>query len=374
MQTLTLNIGDVVTVSVKGKPDLTWYQIYITERTPKINPIIINPEVIWFANDSRAIGTPILNYYFNTKGIHIHNYTPRIITQSFNSANIFEGISKESLDYQISDDGQYIYTEGFKYVPLHRSQENQESTFTKNKNDYKKSVNVNIGATFPLDPKMKTQGRFDFGYKKDNEQRVSSDSYNWYESKKVFSYQIHIEDYGRLRMDPNFLDYLDGMEAGRYTAKDFVAKYGTHYPESIEYGGQYSKNVSIEKDDYFQSEKEDWNIGIGASISKSGTKTISQTEGGLTVKGDNKSSQVASVDLDFGETEEQAERNLLQKTKRQALYIGGSGIGDDWSVGPNDATPVKLKTNQIDALFFPHKHKNKWTENICGKWRNAVRA
>ena len=370
---LDLNIGDVVTVSVPGHDELTWYPIYITEQVPKADPIIINPNVVWFTNDSRSVGTPVLNYYYNTRGIHIHDFDPQIVSSSFTTSRIFEGISKDCIDYELSDNSQFIYTEGFFYADNNSADENVASTLTRNKDDYKRSFHAKLGASFPIPKAKGVKGSFDFGYKKTNQQTLGNTSYNWSESKKVFTYDILIQDISRVRMHPDFLDYIEQMAKNRHTVQDFVKKFGTHYPTKISYGGQYFKYVSMEATDYAQAEKEGWNVGLGAKKSKDGTKTVKRTRGGWTETGSNESSQVASIDLQFGEETETSEQNQLKKTRRKAMYIGGTGLGDNWSVSPDNATAVKVEIARIEELFYPHILKNDWTESKCMQWRDAIR-
>jgi len=371
----SLNIGDVVTVSVKDKPDLTWYPIYITEQTPKVNPIVINPKLALGNTDSRELGISPLNYYYNTKGMHIRDYDPQNVAGSFKKFDIFEGISNECIDWNQSQNGQYIITEGFHYDRVTKAAETNESTLTQNRDDYKKTFHVNLETAFPI-PKAPpgTKGSIDFGYEKTNQQTLSNTSYNWSASKKVFSYEMSVKDLGRLRMDQDFLDYIEAMAKNRYTVEEFVEKYGTHYPEQILYGGQFVKYISMEKDDYYEAEREDWNVGLGVSKSEDGTKTRTETPGGYTESGSSGSSQVMDIKLDFGETTETAARNLLKKSKAQAFYLGGSGFGEDWEVKADNATAVKVKTNRISELFYPHILKNDWTVDKCKTWRDAIRA
>lgn len=371
---LDLNIGDVVTVSVPGHDALTWYPIYITEQVPEADPIIINPNVVWFANDSRSVGTPVLNYYYNTRGIHIHDFDPQIVSSSFTTSRIFEGISKDCIDYELSDNSQFIYTEGFFYEDNNSADENGAHTLTRNVDDYKKSFHVKLGASFPIPKTPGAKGSFDFGYKKTNQQTLGTTSYNWSESKKVFTYDILIQDISRVRMHPDFLDYIEQMAKNRHTVQDFVKKFGTHYPTRISYGGQYFKYVSMEATDYAQAEKEGWDVGLGAKLSKDGTKTVKRTRGGWTETGSNESSQVASIDLQFGQNTTTSEQNQLKKTRRKAMYIGGTGLGDNWSVSPDNATAVKVEIARLEELFYPHILKNDWTESKCKKWRDDIRA
>jgi len=358
-----VKIGDRYEAWINNKED-THIPIYITDLN---DPVFIYGNIRISDNTTMTTNYKSIDYEVNRCGVDILKYNPMNLSKGFNSTEfaIFKELNdRDDTDY--SAVGNKIFKRGFNYSSgINTSFGSNDVTMTYGYNSFAKSWSLNVSGKGVIKG-VDVAGSF--GYSEEEFSERSNESIYAVAKKGFHSHSFSVDPIEALLDDKFKSAVLNVIDLAR--ANEFIRQYGTHYPTSILYGGQYSAYLKMGRNEYSTAKR--FGIDVGAEVGKSTVRKVKSKD----VAG-KKTTQSEGHDygakVNFGYSQGSTEHSIFSKTQSKYYMVGGAGGMDDWSIDETNAAPVDSDLDFIYTLIDPRIFKDDTDPYRLFKVRGLVR-
>lgn len=263
---------------------------------------------------------------------------------------VFERLDTRGRDYVVQD-GNIIHKEGFAYVALDEGWGSSETEFHSSTRSFleKFSLGIQLGASKGKNDK-KAAGNISGSYSKMTKD-VTKDRRAWTITRQdIVKYRVAKDGTNQklsaefvlavrtLSDVPNYTaDQIKASAAARADLKNttleydrFIAKWGTHYPTEINYGGMYLGIRSMTESQVVKAISEGWDLKVEAQMPTGSANTKGTGE--------------------YGQKTIKTNSDLDRHSKSKYQYRGGEGGLNNWNVN-DGAQPVSIKLARLHLLL-----------------------
>lgn len=362
---LNVTEGDRLIVNVPGYDEYGSEPIYISARN-KDKTINIFTRKNYQTFNAIITKTEILVLHQNLTGMDIADYDPLNVTGSFKSNNIFRDIETSSFDYDLS--GGKIVPSGFNYTGSDNIVKGEDNVMQyKNSHDFQESMSAGLQVEVPV--KAVTVGAgFTFKSLKKESHEVNDIFYSSTVQYDGFTVSLLPENLRRVQLTEGFKNAVKSINNKADAKRNIINIYGSHYPETVTYGGYWKSWKQVSQRDYLQLEKKGVDVNLSVKVATPG-KQIEKTyppKGGHSYKakkvttGSTDSSSKGNGAFSFSHETTEESKSMLSSSKGNYNSVGGYG---------DEAAAIKAKLKLISHLVYPDIFKDGSTEKMLKQKR-----
>jgi hypothetical protein len=305
----------------------------------------------------------MLNIDPNLFGVDTTVLNTKNLVTSMGKKQIFERLDiSRGIDYETQPP--YLIKVGFNYAAYPLTVSTNGSRMSYGYSSYSSSWNIAASGSFPVKAVDVSGG---FGYGETNSNQSSTTDVYTYSRHQVLTHQVAVTP-TKAYLNPEFVDRVRKVTDAA-SADQLIRDYGTHYPETIFYGGDLSSYLRMTSTDYTKANS--MNLDVQAAVEVS-TPTTKQQKG----YGKTTTSQGSSYGgkMNFSMNTNQEQRSLLEKSESQCKVIGGEYTASgDYTVNEANSAPLVVSLTRIDELIDPKVFKDDTDPAILFKIRNLVK-
>lgn len=259
---------------------------------------------------------------------------------------IFERLTNNSYQWE-KYDGQYYHPNFFNVIPYNQGG-GDESTdmytsaeaFTKNT-----SIEVGISGKTPKGTSASVEGSWnEFTAENSSERNFYASSY-----KENLIYKVLLAE---PRLTSTFINDAINLLKNPTGTKQFVEKYGTHYPEDITYGGRITTLFKMNQSTYSRLHEEGFTVS--ASIKQGLTQSRNLLLSGNGISDKNSTSEGFAVTGGGGVSNSESFQSALSTSRMYYYYQGGKANSpSQWVLRDDgrDSRAIKINFGKLSDLI-----------------------
>ncbi len=337
-------LGEGFTVDLND-PTITHRKIYIVDLDQTIF-IYGNVSMKDFAGYGMTFSA--LNFDPNLYGVDSTILNTKNVMLTMNKAQIFERLNSTlGIDYETQPP--YLIKMGFNYAGLPLTISTGKARTSYGYSAYSAGWNIGGSGKFPVKA-VDISGGFGYGETQSN-QSSTMDVYT-YSRHQAITHQVVVSP-TKAYLDPVFIDRVKRINSAA-AADQLVMDYGTHFPETVFYGGDLSSYLRMSSVDFTKANS--MNLDVEAAVEVS-TPTTKEQKGYSKTKTSQGSTYGGK--LNFGMNNSQEQRSLLEKSESQCRVIGGEySPSGEYMVNEGNSAPLAVSLKRLDELIDPRVFKD----------------
>ncbi|MEZ4952796.1 MAG: MAC/perforin domain-containing protein [Saprospiraceae bacterium] len=275
---------------------------------------------------------------------------------------IFEDFKIGDTDYELAGNNrEYIIKKGFEGVFRRERKWQEETKMVYGESNFQQSFAGDIAVSIGMDKIGKAMNSFSF-----TRSTTKTSSYkNIYTFSRgtVLMYSVAV-DAAIAKLDQGFVEAAkalpvpmqvpNGLNAAKadptFSAyREFVAQWGTHFAQRIEYGGFKIAGMEMTEETYGEVLKQNYNARQQLEANIKGIEV--------------------GTDRGFGYGQSEGFKNITSNSKHFYHYKGGDGNPENWTVSPDNVQPIGVQLMRLHELFKPEIFKDGSNEETLAPQR-----
>jgi hypothetical protein len=359
IENVTVREGDRITIDLPENLDFSETALYGVEpmyMSKARNNIIEIRFLKKFSEFEQRRGHKALPMATNFKGVDLAKYDQLAVAKSFSKQSIFENLGTHNFGYKFQD-GEVLPI-GFDYTGQDNDEfgSDQISSYSSSRK-FEEGFSVSVTGEAPIPGTPVTVG-LGVGYSESKKEGSAEDDiyFSNFSGIEVYTVNLYEEDLVDVLLTKKFKDAVNSLNNQSDVEKKIIERFGTHYPESVTYGGSFRSWKQVSSKDYYEMEKQGIDVSATVKIATpTEKKTI--TDKHVNKQGNGYEEAVESTSggaqgnagFNFSHVQESEYKNKLSKSNGNFRAVGGSG---------DKATAVKTQLVKIHNLVYPHIFKD----------------
>ncbi len=324
-----------------------------------------------FSEFEQRKGQKLLSMASNYKGVDLAKLNQMEVVNSFSKQPIFENLGTHSFAYAFKETE--ILPIGFSYDGFDNIAFGSNKVYSySSARNFEKGFSVGVTGEAPIPGTPATVG-LGVAYSEAKKEGGSEEDiyFSNYSGVKVYTVSLYEEDLVDVLLSDKFKEAVMSLNNRGEVRRKIIDRFGTHYPESVTYGGSFRSWKHISSRDYYDMVEK--NINVSAEV-KLATPTESKimTSKILTKNGSGFEKAVESTEggaqgnagFNFNNVEKNEYKERLSNSKGDFRAIGGPG---------DNAAAIDVHLVEIHKLVYPHIFKNGSEKDALSTKREWIR-